>query len=116
MADPLADEYRPVLLAQIDAINKIQCILGCTEIDFYVVRNGAVSWDGVPRFTADSEFHIALAATAIDGLEITSEVHCVGGHLFNIESDRQGKPYPFRTGATFNLCDGAPNLSLLRAP
>src|SRR5881409_2982282 len=64
----LAEQHRAVLQAQIDAVTRIQRIVGWTEIDFYVIRRGRVCWDGVPTFSDPGEFRLAKAKTIVDGV------------------------------------------------
>lgn len=96
LSQSLAERHRPILRAQLDAVTKIQRIVGWTEIDFYVMKHGRVCWDGVPCFEDMSEFRLARARTVCDGVTIESELTCIRGYLFCIESDVAVKPIAFR--------------------
>ena len=96
LSQSLAERHRPILQAQLDAVTKIQRIVGWTEIDFYVMKHGRVCWDGVPCFDDMSEFRLARARTVCDGVTIESELTCIRGYLFCIESDVAVKPIAFR--------------------
>jgi hypothetical protein len=96
LAEQLGRKHRDIFQKQIDAVNKFQRIVGWTEIDLYVMRRGRVCWDDVPRFFDDREFTLARASTFLDGKRIQSELWCVGGHLFCIESNEPIKPLAFR--------------------
>jgi len=96
LSQSLAERHRPILQAQLDAITKIQRIVGWTEIDFYVMKRGRVAWDGVPCFDDTSEFRLARARTICDGVTVQSELTCLSGHLFCIESDAPVKHLAFR--------------------
>jgi hypothetical protein len=103
LSDALAAEHRAPLQAQIEAVNKIQRIVGWAEIDLYVMRRGRVCWDNVPSFGDREEFRLAKARTLIDGATVGSELFCVGGHLFSIESDGAVKPFAFRPDANVEI-------------
>src|SRR5438552_3158389 len=77
LSGSLAAQHRAVLQAQIDAITKVQRIVGWTEIDFYVMRRGRVCLIGVPTFSDQCEFRLAKATTVVDGVIIQSELFCV---------------------------------------
>ncbi len=96
LSQSLAGRHRPILQAQLDAVTKIQRIVGWTEIDFYVMKHGRVCWDGVPCFEDTSEFRLARARTVCDGVIVKSELICINGHLFCIESDVAVKLMAFR--------------------
>ncbi|MFM2293729.1 MAG: hypothetical protein RLZZ350_142 [Verrucomicrobiota bacterium] len=97
LCNPLAAEHRRVIETQLQAINKIQRIVGWTEIDFYVTRKGRVCWDGVPMLNDTSEFLLAKASTRVGNVTIESELTCISGHLFSIESDAPVKPHAFQS-------------------
>ena len=105
LSSALAAQHRSVLRAQIDAITKVQRIVGWMEIDFYVMRRGRVCWEGIPDFGDQSEFRLARAKTEVDGVTIESELFCVHGHLFSIESDVPVKPHAFRSDARVEVRD-----------
>lgn len=96
LSQSLAERHRPVLQAQLDSVTKIQRIVGWREIDLYVMKQGRVCWDDVPCFEDSSEFRLARARTICDGVTIESELTCISGHLFCIESDVAVKPVAFR--------------------
>src|SRR5689334_6933986 len=77
LTQKLGDKHRQIILSQLEAINKIQRIVGWTEIDFYVMRKGHVSWEGVPMLFDDREFTLARASTFADGGRIQSELFCI---------------------------------------
>jgi len=97
LSQSLAERHRPILRAQLAAVTKIQRIVGWTEIDFYVMKQGRVCWDFVPCFEDASEFRLARARTVCAGVTVESELTCLSGHLFCIESDVAVKPIEFRT-------------------
>jgi hypothetical protein len=101
----LAARHKPILRAQLDAVSKIQRILGWREIDLYVMKFGRVCWDGVPCFEDMGEFRLAKARTMSDGFTIESELTCVRGHLFSIESDVPVKPVAFQHDITVQIYD-----------
>lgn len=105
LAESLVPQHRAVLQAQLDAVTKIQRICGWTQIDFYVMKSGRVCWDGVPSFDDKSEFRLARARTVVDGITVESELHCVGGHLFSVESDAPVKPFAFRPDTKIEIRD-----------
>ena len=92
----LAPQHQVVLQAQLDAVTKIQRICKWVEIDLYVMKRGRVCWDGVPSFDDKNEFRLARAQTVIDGITAESELHCVSGHFFSIETNVPVKPFAFR--------------------
>lgn len=92
----MAARHRPVLQAQLDAVTKIQRIVGWTEIDLYVIKQGRVCWESVPGFEDTSEFRLARTRTICAGLTVESELTCLNGHLFCIESNAAIKPLAFR--------------------
>ena len=105
LADSLAPQHRDVLQAQVDAVTKIQRICGWTEIDLYVMRHGQVSWDGVPSFEDKSEFRLARARTFVDGATAETELYCVAGHFFSIETEVPVKPFAFRPDLRVEIRD-----------
>ena len=105
LSQKLGDKHRKILLSQLEAINKIQRIVGWTEIDFYVTKRGQVSWDGVHAFFDDREFTLARASTFTGGARIQSEVFCIAGHLFSIESKAPIKPIAFRPDVRVEVYD-----------
>ena len=105
LCNALAVEHRQVIEAQLQAINKIQRIVGWREIDFYVMRKGCVRWDGVPMLNDTGEFLFAKANTRVGNIVIESELFCISGHLFSIESDAPVKPHAFRPDAQVKILD-----------
>ena len=105
LTQSLGDKHREAMLSQLKAVNKIQRIVGWTEIDFYVMKRGQVSWEGVPALFDDREFTLARASTFADGGRIQSELVCVGGHLFSIESKAPIKPLAFRQDIRIEVYD-----------
>lgn len=105
LIEALGHKHRDILRKQIEAVNKVQRILGWVEIDLYVMRSRRVCWDDVPKFFDDREFTLARASTFVDGKRIRSELSCVGGHFFSIESDAPIKPLAFRRDTRLELFD-----------
>jgi hypothetical protein len=101
----LGHKHRDTLRKQIEAVSKVQRILGWAEIDLYVMRGRRVCWDDVPKFFDDREFTLARASTVVNGTRIQSELSCVGGHFFSIESNAPIKPLAFRRDIQLELFD-----------
>jgi hypothetical protein len=105
LTEQLGRNHREILQKQIEAVNKVQRIVGWAEIDLYVMRHGRVCWDDVPKFFDDREFTLARASTFVGDKRIQSELSCVGGHFFSIESDAPIKPLAFRSDIRFEIYD-----------
>jgi hypothetical protein len=103
LAQALAAPHRPVLQAQLDAVTKIQRIVGWAEIDLYVMQQGRVCWDGVPCFADTGEFRLARARTVGNGISVQSELTCLNGHLFCIESEMAVKHLAFRSDVQIQI-------------
>jgi hypothetical protein len=105
LTETLGHKHRDTLRKQIEAVSKVQRILGWAEIDLYVMRGRRVCWDDVPKFFDDREFTLARASTVVNGTRIQSELSCVGGHFFSIESNAPIKPLAFRRDIQLELFD-----------
>jgi hypothetical protein len=97
----LGEKHKRILLEQLQAVHKVQRILGWSEIDLYA-KNG---WDGVAKFFDDREFTLARASTFVGDKRIQSELFCVSGHLFSIESKAPIKPFAFRQDVRVEVFD-----------
>lgn len=105
LTEKFGHKHRDIFQKQIQAVNKVQRIVGWTEIDLYVMRHGRVCWDDIPKFFDDREFTLARASTFVGDKRIQSELACVGGHLFSIESDAPIKPLAFRDDIRVEIFD-----------
>lgn len=105
LSEQLGHKHREILQEQIAAVNRVQRIVSWVEIDLYVIRRGRVCWDDVSKFFDDREFMLARAATFVADKRIHSELSCVAGHLFSIESDAPIKPWAFRSDIRIELYD-----------
>ncbi|HEU0011706.1 MAG TPA: hypothetical protein VFT34_17960 [Verrucomicrobiae bacterium] len=105
LSERLGRKHCDIFRQQIDAVNKVQRIVGWAEIDLYVIRGGRVCWDDVPKWFDDREFTLARASTIVDERRIQSELSCVGGHFFCIESDAPIKPLAFRSDIRLEIFD-----------
>ena len=105
LIEGLGHKHRNILRKQIEMVNKVQRIVGWTEIDLYVMRSGCVYWDNVPKFFDDREFTLARASTFVGNKRIQSELSCVGGHFFSIESNSPIKPLSFRSDIRLEIYD-----------
>lgn len=101
----LAPKHQGVLRAQLAAVNKVQRILGWREIDFYVMREGRVDWSGVPLFLDEGEFSLATVCTRVGTERFETQVWCVGGHIFSLESARGVRPLAFRTDIAIEVLE-----------
>jgi hypothetical protein len=116
LCESMDEPNRAILRAQIDAVTKIQRIVGWSEIDLYVIRKGRVCWDGVPAFEDKRAFLFASVKTTFDSAVIFSRLHCVSGHLFSIESNVPVKPYAFRTDGKVEIQNMHSRYSSLGTP
>ena len=105
LTEKFGHKHLDIFKKQIKAVNKIQRIVGWTEIDLYVMRRSRVCWDEVPKFFDDQEFTLARASTFIGDKRIQSELTCVGGHFFSIESDAPIKSLAFRDDIRLEIFD-----------
>jgi hypothetical protein len=97
--------HREILQRQIDAVNKIQRIVGWTEIDLYVMRHGRMCWDDIPKFLEDRDFTLARASTFFGEKRIQSDLSCVRRLFFSIESEAPIKALAFREDITIEIVD-----------
>jgi hypothetical protein len=105
LTEKIGNKHRDIFQKQVESVNKVQRIVGWAEIDLYVMRHGRVCWDAVPKFFDDREFTLARASTFIGVKRIQSELACVGGHFFSIESDAPIKPLAFRDDIRLEIFD-----------
>lgn len=105
LMESMGHKHRDILRRQLEAVNKVQRILGWVEIDLYVKKGGRVCCNGVPKFFDDREFTLARALTFVDGKRIQSELFCVGGYFFSIESNARIKPIAFRRDVRLEIYD-----------
>ena len=105
LTEKFGRNHREIFQKQIDAVNKVQRIVGWTEIDLYVMRQGRVCWDDIPKFFDDQEFTLARASTFFGAKRIQSKLSCVRGHFFSIESDTPIKPLAFREDIRIDILD-----------
>lgn len=105
LTEQLGRKHRDILQKQSEAVNKVQRIVGWAEIDLYVMRGGRVCWDNVPKFFDEGEFTLARASTFVGDKRIQSELTCIGGHFFSIESNASIKPLSFRSDIRLEVFD-----------
>ena len=105
LAGQLSHKQRDIFQKQIEAVNRVQRIVGWAEIDLYVMRRGRVCRDGVPSFFDDREFTLARASTFVGEERIQSALSCVGGYFFSIESNAPIKPLAFREDTRLEIYD-----------
>ena len=105
LTEKFGHKHREIFRKQIEAVNKVQRIVGWTEIDLYVMRHGRVCWEDIPKFFDDREFTLARSWTFNGDKRIQSELVCVGGHFFSIESDAPIKPLAFRDDIRLEIFD-----------
>lgn len=105
LSEKFGEKPREIFRKQIEAVNKVQRIVGWAEIDLYVMQSGRVCWNDIPMFFDDREFTLARASTFVGDKRIQSELTCIGGHLFSIESDAPIKPLAFRDDIRLEIFD-----------
>src|SRR6266404_8235739 len=105
LVDSIGHKHRDILRQQLKAVNKVQRILGWVEIDLYVKKGGRICRDDIPKFFDDREFTLARASTFVDGKRIQSELFCVSGFFFSIESNARIKPIAFRKDIQLEIYD-----------
>ncbi len=92
----LNEKTQTTMRAQLSQANKIQRILGWSEIDLYMMKNGKVCRDGLPKLFDDREFVLSKVITKLGADKINTSVSCVNGFLFSFESNRPIRPIAFR--------------------
>ena len=82
---------------QIAAINKVQRYLDWTEVNFYRINATEPGWNGVPLFRNHDEFTLSKSTYTIDHCSFTTQIICVGGHIFSFVTRASIKRYCFGT-------------------
>jgi hypothetical protein len=100
----------PIFDAQVNAVTRVQRLPGWSEIAFYRMRHGRVSWDGVPLFPATSELPLAEVRFAVRGRSFRAILTAIHGHIFDFAIT------PGARDIAFDSWDCEPRVHLLADP
>ena len=103
----LAPSARAIFDAQVAAITKVQRHPEWTEIAFYRIRRGKVTWDDVPLFPRREELPLLEVRFRAAGRPYKARVTAIDGHIFDFAIT------PSPKGVAFAEWEGHPTVTVL---